>query len=86
MVIGCTFWMHGQDTGGYPTWFQPLMELQAACEPALDKLLFDLYSDLLKNVDEKQLLEYIKKAAVVSIHKEVHRQTFFRMVQGEMSQ
>lgn len=59
------------------------MELRAACEPALDKLLFDLYGDLLKNVDEKQLLEYIKKAAVVSIHKEVHRQTFFRMVQGE---
>ena len=59
------------------------MELRAACEPALDKLLFDLYGDLLKNVDERQLLEYIKKAAVISIHKEVHRQTFFRMVQGE---
>ena len=29
------------------------------------------------------VLEYIKKAAVISIHKEVHRQTFFRMVQGE---
>ena len=57
------------------------MELRAACEPALDKLLFDLYGDLLKNVDERQLLEYIKKAAVISIHKEVHRQTFFRMVQ-----
>ena len=59
------------------------MELRASCEPALEKLLFDLHGDLLKNVDEKQLLEYIKKAAVISIHKEVHRQTFFRMVQGE---
>ena len=59
------------------------MELRASCEPALDKLLFDLFGNLLDNVDENQLLEYIKKAAVVSIHKEVHRQTFFRMVQGE---
>ena len=61
-----------------------ISELRATCSQEVDKILFDLYTqEELKKMNEKELLDCIRRVAVNEIHREVHMQTFFRMKQQD---
>ena len=59
-------------------------ELRTACSKEVNRLLFDLIgSEALNSATEEQLLRQIKLVAVRGLHKEVYRQKFHAMRQGE---
>ena len=59
-------------------------ELREACSQEVNKMLFELYGPTeLNSMNERQLMECIKKVAVNGVNKEVHWQTFFRINQNE---
>ena len=59
-------------------------ELRAYCDPAINKMLFELVgATTLNALPEMELLERMRKVAVRGVHKEVHRQRFFRITQAE---
>ena len=59
-------------------------ELRAACATEVNRLLFDFVGpDALHTASEQELLAHIKSVSVRGVHKEVHRQQFFKMMQAE---
>ena len=59
-------------------------ELRTACPREVKRLLFDLIgAEALNSATEEQLLRQIKLVAVRGLHKEVYRQKFHAMRQGE---
>ena len=60
------------------------MELRACCSTDVNRFLFEFVGpDVLNNATEKELMNHIRKIAVKSIHKEVHRMNFGKIVQSE---
>ena len=61
-----------------------VLELRECVSEEVDKLLFQQDTDVdLERTSEQQLLAHIKKAAVKTIHKEVHRMNFARLRQDD---
>ena len=59
-------------------------ELRVACSKEINNLLLSFVGpDTLKSINEEQLLQHIKSVSVRTVHKEVHRQHFVKMVQAE---
>ena len=59
-------------------------ELRAACAPAINKMMMQLNgAATLQATTETELLALVKDVAVMSVDKQVHRQTFCRITQGE---
>jgi hypothetical protein len=59
-------------------------ELRQSCSPEVNQMLLGFVGkEELKRASEKELLQHIKSVAVIVIHKEVHRQNFTKMEQGE---
>lgn len=60
------------------------MELRASCSVDVNKFLFEFVGPtVLNNATEEDLLNHIRKIAVKSTHKEVHRMNFGKMNQSE---
>ena len=59
-------------------------ELRASCSREVNQLLFSFVgSEELDATDEDTLLGYIKSISVRGVHKGVHRQHFFKMLQAD---
>ena len=60
------------------------LELRASCSNEVNKLLFEYVgATKLSACSENELLGYIKSVAVKTVHKEVHRMAFHKMVQDQ---
>ena len=60
------------------------LELRAACSDDVDRLLFEYVGETkLDNASETELMEHIKSVTVKTVHKEVHRLEFHRMIQEQ---
>lgn len=60
------------------------MELRASCSVDVNKFLFEFVGPtVLNNATEEELLNHIRKIAVKSTHKEVHRMNFGKLSQSE---
>ena len=60
------------------------LELRAACSSDVNRMLFEYVgATTLDASTEDQMLVHIKSVAVKTVHKEVHRMTFSRMVQDQ---
>lgn len=59
-------------------------ELRTACSPEVNKMLFEYVgASVLNACTETNLLEHIKSVAVKTVHKEVHRMAFSKMIQNQ---
>ena len=59
-------------------------ELRQSCSAEVNQMLLGFVGrEELNNATEQELLDHIKCVAVVVIHKEVHRQNFAKMEQGD---
>ena len=59
-------------------------ELRTACSPEVNKLLFEYVgAPTLDACSEAELLGHIKSVAVKTVHKEVHRMAFNKMIQNQ---
>ena len=59
-------------------------ELRTACSPEVNKLLFEYVgASKLNECTEVNLLDHIKSVAVKTVHKEVHRMAFNKMIQNQ---
>ena len=59
-------------------------ELRSACDPSVNEMLYNFVGpDILNTATEDELLSHIKSVAVKSVHREVYRQQFSSMRQGE---